>query len=776
MQTKNSNNSINLVDLFFYLLAHWYWFLLCILLCVGFAYYRYSKMQHEYRSDATIVIKDPSNARATVQLNTYSNMINRVSMSNEILELQSRQLMMDVVRALDADIDYTVRNRLRKVELYDEAPVKVCLTGSEPDRMQFLLEATPIDMTTVELADSFGSVQAVNLGDTVVIENNLLVVKPTIHYRDYLNKTITIRKIPAANAAAFFLSRLKVLQTEVDGTILQLSLQDYSHRRANDILNTLVDKYNENALREKNRIAVNTAAFINERLLIIQGELGDVEDSLALFKSQQRIMNADEAASNYLAESRYLNTEIIQVESKISMALFLRDYLVRSFQTFESIPINTGLGDAIIDDAIRDYNKLASQRKRLIDASSPDSPAVKQVTSLIEPMQKDILGSIDNLIRTLTVRKDGLSIRDRESIRKFSTMPTKARELLSIERQQKIKETLYMFLLNKREENALTQAMADNNARMIDAATASWTPVYPKRNKMLALAFLVGLLIPGVILIARLLVDTKVRSHREIEESTSMPFLAEIPLVKEKKKKNEKTLGTAYTQSQSKGFIEAMRLLCTNIEYMRPQGCQHPVLATTSFHVAAGKTFVTLNIAACLADAQKKVVLLDLDLRKRVISGMFNLKHNVKGISNFIYDESLRIDDILHPKILPGVDFLPAGHTPPNPTELLNRQRFDQLIEQLKTRYDYVLLDGVPIHMVADTMIIQRQVDMNLFIVRSGQTDRRILPDLEDIYKNGRLKAPCIILNGTEYKKAYGYAYGYGYGYNYGYGYGDHEK
>ena len=275
MQTKNSNNSVNLIDLFFYLLAHWYWFVLCVILCVGFAYYRYSKTQHVYRSDATIIIKDPSNTRSTVQLNTYSNLINRVSMSNEILELQSRQLMVDVVRALDADIDYTVRSRLRKMELYDQAPVKVFLVQEPFVEIVFQAEITPVDRMAVALQEAGGSKHTVNLGDTVAVQGIPVVIKPTPQYGEYIGRTVTVTKRTARQAADAYRSRLKVLQTESDGTILQLSLQDYSHRRACDILNTLVDKYNEQAIREKNRIAYNTAAFINERILIIEEELGN---------------------------------------------------------------------------------------------------------------------------------------------------------------------------------------------------------------------------------------------------------------------------------------------------------------------------------------------------------------------------------------------------------------------------------------------------------------------------------------------------------------------
>ena len=285
------------------------------------------------------------------------------------------------------------------------------------------------------------------------------------------------------------------------------------------------------------------------------------------------------------------------------------------------------------------------------------------------------------------------------------------------------------------------------------------------------------MLIPGVILIARIFIDQKIRSRKDLGEATIVPFLAELPKAKVKKPKKgqkEDPNYTAYAHSDQKSFTEAMRLMVTNLDFMKPEGCTKPVLATTSFNSSAGKTFVTINVAACLADAKKRVALLDLDLRKRTISGKFGLKHNTIGLSNYLNEDSFELSEIIHENVLEGVDFIPAGHIPPNPAALLGRQRFDKLIDELRQKYDYILLDGVPYNAVADMMVIQRLVDMNLFIIRSGQIDRRNLPALDTLYEQKKLHNPCIVLNGTDYKGLYGYGHGYGYGY--GYGYGEEKK
>ena len=473
---QNNTNRVNLVDLFLYLLSHWYWFLLCAALCVGYAYYRYAQQPFVYRSDATVIIKDPSNAQTTASMTAYSSQINRINMTNEILQLRSKQLMAQVVETLDADIDYTIPIKLRNVELYHLAPFKINILRDENAPEAFSLTATTLDANSIRVQLSDGRTATVALGDTIPMYGTRVVFTPTPYYNgEGAGKPVTITKRPVYNAANAYLSRLRVVQSE--GTILQLSLQDFSVWRANDVLNTLIAKYNEDAIREKNRIAVNTAQFINERLLIIQSELGGVEDEIARFKTSERIMNVDQATNQYLSENKSYNTEIVKVETQIKLAEYLRDYITNSFQSYETLPVNTGLEDARLSNEITQYNNLILQRDRLLEAASAESPAVKQIENTLLPLRQNILGSINNLLTTLNVRRSDLSSLEQESLRKFTAMPAKARQLLSIERQQKIKESLYLYLLNKREENALTQAMVDNNARMIDSASGSYTPI-----------------------------------------------------------------------------------------------------------------------------------------------------------------------------------------------------------------------------------------------------------------------------------------------------------
>ena len=784
------NEQVNLIDLFYYLIGNWYWFLLFILASLAVAYVRYARMPFVYSSSVTAIIKNASDEIRTARLETYDRMINTVTVSNEELQLRSVTLMSEVVKALDADVNYLDRIKVRDVELYTSlSPVRMVFDREHADPGTFEITIMPLDANTIRLHTNEGS-KSIALGDTVSLGTGRVVFLPTAHYDpDCYGQLIRVQKIPVTAAAHNFISRLRISDED---QIIRLTELDLNAQRAADVINMLVLKYNEAAIREKNRVAVNTERFINERLAIIEQELGSVEGGMAAFKSQNQLMSVDDAAAMYLGDSREYSAELVNVETRLALSGYLKDYVVKSADNYQMIPANMGLEDSNVDQLVGQYNEEILRREKLVAASSAESPAVRQANAELSTLRSSILGLIQNLQTSLEIQKRDLSERERSAIQKFSTMPSKERQMLEYERQQSIKQELYLFLLNKREENAISQAMADDNIRVVDPGWANYTPVSPQRMKIIALAILIGLLIPAVILIARLFLDTKIRTRKEIEENIDVPFLAEIPLNKDmrslifrgsKHKHGEKEPSPfVYNPNSHNVFTEAMRMMCTNIAFLDPDSKLPMVIATTSYSSSSGKTFITANMAACLADAQKKIVLIDTDLRKRSMSGAFNLKHKTMGLSNYLYDLDVTLDDILYKDARPGIDFIPAGPTPPNPTELLSRPRLDELIKLLRARYDYILLDGVPIQMLADPLVMNRVVETNLFILRSGQLDRRILPQLDELNEKRHLHNMAIVFNGPQVKKRHGYGFGsYGYGYGYGYGsgygyYGQEEK
>ena len=779
------NEQVNLIDVIYYLFGNWYWFILCIIISLIVAYARYARMPFVYSSGVTAFIKNSGEEIRSARLDTYSNMINTISVSNEELQLRSMTIMTEVVKALDADVYYTDHIKFRDVELYTSlSPVRIVFDRESDDPGIFNVDIVPLDAQNIRLHTELGS-QTVALGDTVVLGTGRVVFIPTERYTpEEYGHRIEIQKVPINWAVSAYISRLSIT---TEKQILRLREMDYNAQRAADIINTLVIKYNEASIREKNRVAVNTERFINERLQIIERELGSVENSLANFKTSNQLMDVSEAASMYLGDSREYSNELVSVETQLSISNYLKDYVLKTAENHQMIPANMGLNDPGIDQIISQYNDLILRRETLVAASSLESPAVRQADASLNTLRSNILGLIQNLQTSLDIQKRDLREREKSAIQKFSAMPSKELQMLEIERQQSIKQDLYLFLLNKREENALSQAMADDNLRVIDPAWANYEPAGPQRMKIIMLAILIGLLIPTIILIARLFLDTKIRTRKEIEENIDVPFLAEIPLNKEYKSiifksgKHKHRHGSdrpspfVYDPNSHSVFTEAMRMMCTNISFLDPDSKMPMVIATTSYSSSSGKTFVTANMAACLADAQKRVVLIDTDLRKRSMSSAFDLKHKTLGLSNYLYDLDVTLDDILHKDARPGIDFIPAGPTPPNPTELLARPRLDELINLLREQYDYILLDGVPIQMLADPLVMNRVVETNLFILRSGQLDRRILPQLDELNEKRHLHNMAIVFNGPQVKRRHGYgfgSYGYGYGYGYGAGYG----
>lgn len=773
MQTNNSSNKndqgLNIVDLFMYLASQWKWFLLSILICGGIAWYNYARAPLVYFRSATVIIKDPSNKASTSGLDRFDNFINKVNVANEILQFRSKKLMREVVQRVHADVSYQIKDGLRSNELYNESPVLVSLPDALPEQ-SFSFTMTLKDAKTVTLSD-FSGIEAkpsyeVALNDTVaIIEGMNVVVTATNYLRDsWLNTPIRVQKLPVESMVNYYKNALGIQQEEEEASILTLALKDSSPARAEDVLNTLITVYNEEAIKEKNQVAVNTANFINERLIIIERELGNVESNLESFKQRNQIVDIASSAGMYMTESQKYNADAMELETQLRLANFIKDYLTDPSKETDLIPSNTGISDMNIENQISLYNAAKLKRDHLIDDSSVNNPVVQELNNSLRAMKQSIIRAVDNMIVSLNVKRNDAQNREMRAQDRVTAIPTKERQMLSIERQQKIKEALYLFLLNKREENALSQAMADNNARVIDGAEGSNAPISPNRNRILLLGLLVGIALPGAVCLAILFMDTRVHGRKDIEGVTSVPYLGEIPLDKEAMKDHRKKVMAVKEQGDDI-VSEAFRILRTNMAFLSKKGKPAQVITFTSFNIGAGKTFIARNLSMSLAYMKKRVVMVDLDIRKGTLSRHFGHYH--VGVTNYLSDNTVKVDDIIQHQ--EGFDLIPAGILAPNPAELLMDNRLDELMSELRTRYDYIIADNVPVGLIADATIANRIADLTIFVVRAGKLDRRQLPDIEKLYQEKKLKNMALVLNGANPERhGYGYSYGYGYGYGYG--------
>lgn len=774
--SRKNDTGINLVDLLAYFASKWKWFLLSVLVCGGIAWYHYARSPLVYFRSATVIIKDPSNKTSTTGLDRFDNIINKVNVANEILQFRSKKLMREVLQRLHADISYQLEDGLRSNELYNQSPVLLSFPDALPEQ-HFAFTVTLKDKKSLVLSDFNGidvkSDFTVGMYDTVTLSRGMRVVAtPTNYYSDSWTGTpIRVAKLPMESMVNYYKSALGIQQEEEESSILTLALKDGSAARAEDILNTLINVYNEEAIKDKNQVAVNTADFINDRLIIIENELGGVESELETFKQRNQIVDIASSAGMYMSESQKYNTDALELETQLRLANFIKDYLTDPAKETDLIPSNTGIGDMNIESQINLYNTAKLKRDHLIDDSSANNPVVLELNNSLRAMKQNIIRAVDNMIVSLNVQRSDAQSREMRAQNRITSIPTKERKMLSIERQQKVKEALYLFLLNKREENALSQAMADNNARVIDGAEGSNSPISPNRNRILLLGLLVGLAIPSLACLGILFLDTRVHSRKDVEGIVSVPYLGEIPQDKEAGKLNEQESPFLLAKEQRDSTVsEAFRILRTNMAFMARKDLPQQVIIFTSLNEGAGKTFISKNLGMSLVLAKKKVILIDMDIRRGTLSRQFHLHKT--GLTNYLADATLSAEDIIQHQ--DGFDIIAAGAIAPNPAELLMDERLDNLVTELRRRYDYIVVDSVPVGIIADATISNRIADLTIFVARAGRLDRRQLPEIEQLYKENKLHNMALVLNGADLHRRYGY-YGY-YGYSYKYGYGKKKK
>lgn len=777
---KNTNSeALTISDLVKIALANWKWFVLSVLLCLGGAFYYIKKSPYIYSRSASILIKDETKGTQLPNAAAAFSEVNMLNLSstvdNEVLIFKSKRLMIEVVRKLKLDITYSRRGKFRDWDLYSTTPV--ILTFPEAlETSAFSLKVTPLDTKQVLLSDfpeqeGIPSMKElkVNLNDTVNTPVGKLVVTPTLYYTpDYYQIPITVCK---ANLEAVGLAYNASLQSAVaseTSSIINLSIADVSARRAEDILNTLIDVYNQDAIDDKNKIAVNTANFINERLIVIEQELGGVESQIADYKSEHNLADISTQTGAFMQTSSRYQQEGVNLENQRTLAVYIRDYLADPAKAGELIPANTGISDVNIEGQISEYNELMLQRDKLIGNSSNKNPVVMDMNNSLAAMKQTIVRTVDNLIAGLDLKIQNIRGEEERTLKRIAAVPSQQKYVLSVERQQKIKESLYIYLLNKREENALTKSITESNARIIDPAMGSNMPISPKIHFILFAGLMLGLLIPAGVLYILKVSDTCIRWKKDLEDKLSVPFLGEIP---QRKRIKGETKQPIVVKAESKDAVsEAFRIMRTNLSFMGSTAAhQLQTIMVTSMNVAAGKTFISSNLAMTLALAGKKVVLVDLDIRKGSLSKRIHVHQT--GVTNFLSGEVTRVADIVTKSDYhENLSVIGKGPVPPNPAELLLSPRLNELVEQLKAKFDYVILDNVPSNMVADAMIVNRVADLTLYVIRAGKMDRRQLPEVERLYTEKKLNNMAVVLNGvSEFHHGYGY-YGY-----YGYGY-DSEK
>ena len=783
----NDNNSreaevlsISMRDIFKLLISKWYWFVLSVLICVSVASIYLMSTPKIYQRTSSVLVKDvrtnPIESAFSQDLGLFGGTTN---VNNEVIIFKSHKIMAEAARRLKLDVSYSVRERLRDKELYTNTPVSFAFIDAEETQwVTFKFTILPDDKLVINnfITQDMERIpiSTINLNDTIDTPIGKIVASPTLWYNDsWYNKEITVRKFNMKNVIDRYRAAMFVDVENKVTAVINLSLKDVSIMRAEDVLNTVIEIYNEEAINEKNQMAIDTEDFIHERLLIIGQELGAVDDQIISYKTVNQITDINSAAQLALQEGTESDKMIFALRNQRAMASYIREHLSNPSNSTELIPANSGIDEINIEAHIVNYNQTLLRRNKLIEGSSERNIYVQQLNTDLISLRQNIMRAVDNLIFNLDIQLRSAYARTERSRTRISAVPQQQADMTSIGREQQIKSQLFLFLLNKREENAINKAITQSTARIIDVAHGSSLPVAPRRMTIMIAAFILGLIIPVSVLYVILSSDITVRNRKDIISALSIPFLGEIPY-KKVKLKDKKNLSNVIVKENGRDpASEAFRILRTNMDFMRVKQDDIKVITTTSMNVGSGKTFVATNLAVSLTMAGKKVLLIDMDIRKGTLAKNANFDSNMSkqniGLTSYLSKLVTDIESLIFKNNnYPGIDVIYSGPEAPNPAELLLSSRLDELINKLRDRYDMIVIDNVPSGMIADALITNRITDMTLYVIRAGKLDRRMLPEIEQMYHEEKLKNMAVVLNGVGDGMSYGYGYGYGYG-TYGY-------
>jgi len=748
-------------------LMHWKWFVLGGILAfiAAFLYLRYATPQ--YNVSAIILIKYDKKSGASAELAVFEDLglgSSGQNIDNEIEIIKSRKIIGDVIKNLELNISYFTQGRIKETEVYLNTPMRISFFNKEENlySLDSVFSITKISETQFELFSKVGDSQGRFIfGET--IQSNLGSFKVQDTDTGKLSKIGMPVKIVITSLNRLidgFKSGVSVSPVNKKSSVVKLSLNNAVKLKAEHFLDSLVSAYNRDAIYDKNLGANKTKTFIDGRLELVKKDFDNVNLELKDFKTTNKVTNIEAESELVLKSIVDNNKNIIETSIQLSLANSLYTDLIDNTSENNILASNLGLDDASIATSIAEYNTLVQNKLRLLRTASELNPTVINITNQISGVKSSLVQSLSNSKKGLELTLEQLSKEDQKIRAKISGVPVQELELGKIKLQQEITSGLYSYLLKKKEETAISLAVAVPNAKIIDKAYGSNAPISPKRRIIYLAALLLGILIPFVIIYLKNLFDTKIHNKKDIEDSLSIPFLGDVPKSEEKSKI---VIGADARSSTA----EAFRLIRTNLDFMLPnkKGKSNTIFITSTTS-GEGKSFISINVAASLALSGKKVLLMGMDLRAPKVTEYLGLSDR-KGVTNYITNEELSLDDLIF-KLddYDNLDIISSGVVPPNPAELLMTKRVENLFTIIKEEYDYIIVDTAPVNLVTDTLLIAKYADMFMYVARANYLDKRLLAVPQNLYNEKRLPNMAMILNATDPKRSYGYGYGgYGYGY-----------
>ena len=796
-ESGSGNSGLNFQTIFAALVLNWQWFLLSLVICVcgALIYLRYA--EPVYQVSARMLIKEQdrrSNAsQMLANVEDLGFLSNSSGIENEVEVLQSRILLRDVVKDLKVYTEYRREGRVHDAIEYQGQPVNVDLDPQHLDSLDYsLLEVTKwlklriwrdgkeyeVTGNTFENKEETSEFhhRIKSLPATFKTRLGTLTLTAAANKNWDEDKAYLVTIRPPMLVATQYLNQLTVAPTSKQTSIASLSLKDQNYRRGMDVLRQLAVCYNRQANADKNEVALRTEEFINERMSKISEELGSAESEIQRFKQQNSVTSLSDAAQSVQMSNEF-SARLSEANSQVEMLDYMREYVNNPKNKYKIIPSNVGVTDNASTSLINSYNQAVQDRNRLLKAASEEAPQVRTLTATIDELQTSIQTALMQARRSADINRQGIQSQFSKFQGRVSAAPVQERVLNQVGRQQDVKSTLYMLLLQKREENSIALAATADNGKLIDEPLNEGQ-VSPKKIIILASALVLAFAIPGALIWLVALFRYKIEGHEDVARLTELPIVADVAVASDNVKQKAGIVVQANKNNQIDEIFRSMR---TNIQFML-QGDQKVILFTSSTS-GEGKTFNAANLAVSFALLGKKVILCGLDIRKPALGRLFGVSDRFEGMTTLLTLETVT-PEALKSQIQPSgvndnLDLLLAGPVPPNPTELLARENFSVITKMLREQYDYVIFDTAPVGLVTDTLQIGQHADLTVFVCRADYTPKSSFALINSLANEKKMPNPCVVVNGIDMsRRKYGYYYGYGrygkYGrYGYGrYGYG----
>jgi capsular exopolysaccharide synthesis family protein len=749
---------INLKQLINKSIRFWYLFAASIAIAVGFAYYKIKTTTPNYSAAALMLIDEEKSSGDIDQEYLFQDLglfSSSTNLENQIVALKSTPLMIQVVNNLHLNYEYYKVSKFRNYILYNISPVEVLDWKPADPEKSFSGEVLIKNDGDYELivkdqtyGGEFGTPLKTDRGEiTLTYKRELSVDYP-----------ILIKISPVKPYAQKIISRLDVGLEVVGSSTLRLDFKDESRERAIDILNELIEVYFEDNVNDKKQVYENSIDLINERIRMVNTELSSAEQSVERYRSRYNATDLSAEGSLLLQEVTDYNRQLSQTDIQIEILNSIENFLAKNRENFEFVPTNLELNNLTLSNQLQSFNEIIKQRARMATELGPANPEMILIERQIKNLRATIINNIISIRKDLEIKRNANAELRNNIESRMRSIPRQERQLVEMTRQSSVKENLYLYLMQKREESIISLSVTIPNGRVIEPALASNYPISPKKNFILGLALVIGLLIPTALIFLLELFNNKIRLEDDIRDLTDVPIGGLIPL-------NSKSKNLVVSANSRSAESEMFRLLRANLKYLFP-GQNIQTLLVTSSMTKEGKSFITYNLGMAMAIAGKKTVIVDLDLRKPQQQKLNKINKEGKGVVHYIEDPSLKAADLVHvSNDSSDLHIISCGTIPPNPGELILSDRIPALLEELKQQYDFVIIDTPPVGMVSDPLQLSELAEATMFVVRTKYTSKSQLKIVQAIADQGKLPNPFIVINGISLNRR-GAAYSHKYGYN----------